>query len=149
MNYTAGEVAKKLGITKDSIRYYEREGLLPPIGRDSSGHRVFSDSDVDWIFLIRCLRDTDMPIFRIKKYVSLVMQGDNESIHKRRNMLLEHSEYIKERIATFQRLQQLIEKKMDFFDEALSFSSSESIDCFDYATEWERFRTTLGGVKHD
>ena len=149
MNYTAGEVAKKLGITKDGLRYYEKEGLLPPIERDSAGHRVFSDSDVDWIFLIRCLRDTDMPIFRIKKYVSLVMRGDDESIHERRNMLLEHDEYIQEKIATFQKLQQLIEKKINFFDEALLSDSPESIRCSDYAAEWERFRTVLGGVKRD
>ena len=149
MSYTAGEMAKKLGITKDSLRYYEKEGLLPPIKRDSSGHRVFSDSDMDWIFLIRCLRDTDMPIFKIKKYVSLVMRGDNASIHERRNMLLEHDAYIKEKIATFQNLQQLIEKKFNFFDETLSSDAAESTRCSDYAAEWERFRATLGGMKHD
>jgi len=63
MSYSAGEVAKKLGLSKDSLRYYEKEGLLPLIERDSSGHRVYSDFDVEWIFLIRCLRDTDMQIF--------------------------------------------------------------------------------------
>ena len=72
MSYTIGELAKKLGITKDSLRYYEKEGLLPHIKRDSSGHRVYSDSDMEWIFLIRCLRDTDMQIYKIKKYVSAI-----------------------------------------------------------------------------
>ena len=73
MSYSAGELAKNLGITKDTLRYYEKEGLLPPIKRDSSGHRVYSESDMEWIFLIRCLRDTDMQIYKIKKYVSLLM----------------------------------------------------------------------------
>jgi len=149
MSYTAGEVASKLGITKDGLRYYEREGLLPPIARDASGHRVFSDSDVDWIFLIRCLRDTDMQIFKIKQYVSLVMRGDCASIQERRNLLLEHEAFMKEKIATFQNLQQLIEKKLRFFDEALSCEHPESIRCTDYAVEWERFRAILGGMKHD
>ena len=148
MSYTAGEVASKLGVTKDSLRYYEKEGLLPPIKRDSSGHRVFSESDVDWIFLIRCLRDTDMQISKIKKYVSQVMRGDRESIYQRRNLLLEHETFMKEKIATFQNLQQLIKKKLDFFDEALSSDNSESIGCMDYAAEWERFRTVLGGIRH-
>ena len=149
MSYTAGEVAKKLGITKDSLRYYEKEGLLPPIERDSSGHRVFSDSDIDWIFLIRCLRDTDMQIFKIRQYVSLVMRGDYDSIQERRNLLLEHEALMKEKIAAFQNLQQLIEKKLDFLGEALASDCPESIRCMDYAAEWERFRAALGGVKHD
>lgn len=101
MDYSTGEVAKKLGITKDSLRYYEKEGLLPPIKRDSSGHRAFSESDVEWIFLIRCLRDTDMQISKIKKYVSLLMGSGSESIFERRQILLEHKTFLKEKIITY------------------------------------------------
>ena len=149
MSYTAGEAAKKLGITKDSLRYYEKEGLLPPISRNASGHRVFSDSDIDWIFLIRCLRDTDMPICKIKQYVSLVIRGDNDSIHERRSLLLEHEAFMKEKITTFQNLLKLIEKKKGFLDELLSSGSPDSVRCTAYAEEWERFRTILGGINHD
>lgn len=149
MNYSAGEVAKKLGISKDSLRYYEKEGLLPPIERDSSGHRAFTDSDVEWVFLIRCLRDTDMQIFKIKKYVSLLMSNGEESIHERRKILLEHEEFIKEKIKTYGNLLQLIQKKLDFYNEALTLDDPDSIRCMDYATEWEHFRTILGGIKHD
>lgn len=149
MGYSAGEVANILGLSKDSLRYYEKEGLLPPIERDSSGYRVYSDSDVEWIYLIRCLRDTDMQIFKIKKYVSLLMNSGGESIKERREILLEHESFIKEKIATFTNLLQLIEKKLDFYNEALASDSSGSIHCMDYATEWEHFRTILGGIKHD
>ena len=149
MNYSAGEVAKKLGISKDSLRYYEKEGLLPPIARDSSGHRVFAESDVDWVFLIRCLRETDMPISRIKKYVSLLMNHGVDSIHERRKILLEHKAFIKDKIATYKTLSRLIEKKLDFYDEALSSDHTDSVRCVDYASEWEHFRSILGGIKHD
>ena len=148
MSYTIGELAKKLGITKDSLRYYEKEGLLPPIKRDSSGHRVYSDSDMEWIFLIRCLRDTDMQIYKIKKYVSLLLNSGGESLHERRNLLLEHYSFIKKKVQTYQKLSQLIEKKLDFYNDALS-SDDESVRCMDYATEWEHFRNILGGIEHD
>ena len=68
MYYSAGEAAKRLGLSKDSLRYYEKEGLFPPISRDKSGRRVYSESDIEWIFLICCLRDTQMPKRKIKEY---------------------------------------------------------------------------------
>ena len=149
MGYFVGEVAKKLGLSKDSLRYYEKEGLLPPIERDSSGHRVFSESDVDWVFLIRCLRDTDMKIFKIKKYVSLLMDNGIESINERREILLEHEAFIKEKIAAYKVFMRLIEKKLDFYNEAMNSDNTDSVCCMDYASEWEHFRTILGGVKRD
>lgn len=149
MSYSTGEVAKKLGLTKDSLRYYEKEGLLPPIKRDSSGHRAFSESDVEWIFLIRCLRDTDMQISKIKKYVSLLMDSGGESIFERREILLEHKIFIREKIITYENLLQLIEKKLDFYNEALDSENPADIHCMDYAAEWEHFRTILGDIKHD
>lgn len=149
MKYSVGETAKKLGLSKDSLRYYEKAGLLPEIERDSSGHRAFSDSDIEWIFLIKCLRDTDMPISKIKKYVSLLMNKGGESIHERREILLEHETFIKEKIATYKNLFKLIEKKLDFYNEALKSDAPDSICYMDYATEWEHFKMILGGIKHD
>lgn len=149
MSYTAGEVAAKLGLTKDGLRYYEKEGLLPPIARDESGHRVYSESDIDWVFLIRCLRDTDMPIFKIKQYVSLLMEGGGESIPERQKILKEHEELLIEKVKVSQDLLFLIGKKLEFYENALSFDDPEAIRCMDYATEWEHFKSILGGIKRD
>lgn len=148
MTYTAGEVAKKLGMTKDGLRYYEREGLLPPIKRDKSGHRAYTEGDVEWIFLIRCLRDTDMPIFKIKQYISFLMEGGQNSVPERRAILIEHQTNIIEKLATYQMLLQLIEKKVSFYDEVLDDNNLDA-KCVDYADEWAHFRAILGGIKHD
>lgn len=148
MPYTAGEASKKLGISKDGLRYYEKEGLFPPIERDVSGHRVYTDADIEWIFLIRCLRDTDMPIFKIKQYVSLLMQGGSTSIPERRAILEEHQSYLMEKISIYTMLLQLIKKKIAFYDEALS-SNIQNAKCADYADEWEHFRAILGGIKYE
>ena len=149
MSYTAGEVAAKLGLTKDGLRYYEKEGLLPPIARDGSGHRAYTESDVEWIFLIRCLRDTDMPIFKIKQYVALLIDGGGESIPERRELLKEHEEILIEKIRTSQNLLHLIGKKLEFYDNALNSDNPEAIRCMDYAAEWDHFKSFLGGIKHD
>jgi len=148
MGYTAGEAAKKLGLSKDGLRYYEREGILPPIARSESGHREYSDGDVEWIFLIRCLRDTDMPIHRIKRYVGYLMEG-GESIPERREILADHKTFLEQKMKSYQDLLKLIEKKLAFYDEALASDTPEAIKCIDYATEWAHFRSALEDIVHD
>lgn len=149
MSYTAREVARKLGITKDTLLYYEKEGLLPHIARDKQNRRIYSESDIEWIFLIRCLRDTDMPICKIKQYVSLLKKDTEkpeESVQARREILLEHEAFIKGKIELYQNLLALLGKKITYYDEVLN---SENVKCTDYAEEWEHFRSILGERKHD
>lgn len=145
MLYSAGDAAKRLDVSKDTLRYYEKEGLLPPIQRDKSGHRVYSQADLEWIFLIRCLRDTDMPIVKIKCYVELLKNDGGESIQERRSILLEHQDYLKEKILSYQNLSRLIDKKIEFYDEALNTKKQDMVKCMDYAAEWEHFRMILKG----
>jgi len=149
MSYTTNEVAIKLGLTKDGLYYYEKEGLLPPIARDKSGHRNYSESDVEWIFLIQCLRDTDMPIYKIKRYVSLLMERGGASIPERREILKEHETFLIEKIKVFQTFQKLVEKKLEFFDNVVNSEDPEAIGCMDYAAEWEYVKTIFGGIKVD
>lgn len=149
MNYSSSEVAKKLQMTKDALRYYEREGLLPGIERDALGHRVFSQADVDWIFLIRCLRDTDMPIAKIKAYVSLLKTNDAASLPQRRALLWEHQTFLQQKSARIQILLRLIQKKIAFYDQTLQSSDPLSAQCMDYAAEWEHFRSILGDLAYE
>jgi len=148
MGYTAGEAAQKLGISKDGLRYYEKEGILPPIERNGSGHRNYSQSDIEWIFLIRRLRDTHMPIQSIKHYVGLLMEG-GASIPERRAILAGHRTFLEERMKSYRNLLQLIEKKLAFYDHTLASGGPEEAVCMDYAAEWEHFRLAMGGMKHD
>ena len=90
-----------------------------------------------------------MPIFKIKKYVSLLMDNSEESILERRDFLLEHEALLKEKVSAYKKFLRLIEKKLDFYDDALSSDNPDSVRCMDYAAEWEHFRKVLGGIKHD
>lgn len=66
MRYSIGQVAKKLGLTAHTLRYYDKEGLLPFVRKGSSGARVFEDEDVDWLIIIECLKGTGMQLKDIK-----------------------------------------------------------------------------------
>jgi len=148
MYYTTNEAAKKLKITKDALLYYEKEGLLPLIKRDERNRRIYSEADVEWIFFIRCLRDTDMPICKIKEYICLLKDKGGTSIQERKEILLKHEIYVKEKIMTFQRFMALVEKKISYYDELLQSATPDDIKCTDYATEWEHFRKVLEEQKY-
>ena len=66
MTYTVGEIAKKLNVAPSTLRYYDKEGLLPFVERSVGGIRVFHDEDMDWLELIECMKHTGMPIKEIK-----------------------------------------------------------------------------------
>ncbi|MCL1811277.1 MAG: MerR family transcriptional regulator [Methanomassiliicoccaceae archaeon] len=72
MVYSTVEAGNKLGLSKHTLRYYEKIGLMPEITRDEAGNRLYKDSDISWIYLVRCMRDIDMPVQDIRAYIDLV-----------------------------------------------------------------------------
>ena len=76
---TIAEAAERTGLTTDTLRYYERDGLmLRPIGRSATGHRRYTEDDLGWITMVGCLRATGMPIRDVRRYATLVRDGGNE-----------------------------------------------------------------------
>ena len=73
---TIAEVAQRTGLTRHTLRYYERDGLMLGVGRAGSGHRRYSERDLGWIELITKLRATGMPIREVRRYAELVRAGD-------------------------------------------------------------------------
>lgn len=74
--YSIGEAADRSGLSRDTLRWYERIGLMDYVGRDHSGKRRFSDRDLDWLHLIACLRLTGMPVADMIRYAELVRAGE-------------------------------------------------------------------------
>lgn len=77
MFYTVGEMAKKLNVAPSTLRYYDKEGLLPFVERSSGGIRMFKDSDFEWLSFIECLKKTGMPIKEIKRFIDWCIEGDS------------------------------------------------------------------------
>lgn len=77
MFYTIGEVSKKFNIPTSTLRYYEKEGLLPFIERDKNGIRKFKEENFEWIHTIECLKNTGMPIKDIKNFIDCCIKGDS------------------------------------------------------------------------
>lgn len=98
MTYTVQEVAKKMGLTTYTVRFYHDHGLLPYVKRDENNNRVFDDVDLEWVHLITSLRQTGMPLADIKHYVDLVIQG-NDTVPERYLIMLAQQKRVLEDVA--------------------------------------------------
>ncbi|HAL74990.1 MAG TPA: MerR family transcriptional regulator [Clostridiales bacterium] len=77
MFYTVGEMARQLGVAASTLRYYDKEGLLPYVERSRGGLRMFKDEDMSWLKTIECLKKTGMPIKDIKRFIDCCVEGDS------------------------------------------------------------------------
>ena len=76
MAYTVGEMAKKLGLSASTLRYYDKEGLLPFVERSDGGARLFSERDFGWLKVIECLKRSGLSIKEIKSFTEMAQRGD-------------------------------------------------------------------------
>lgn len=120
---TPAEMAERTGVTIDTLRYYEREDLLKNVARAESGHRRYSEDDVLWVEVLRCLRDTGMSIEQLRHYCELGAQGDHTE-PERHAMLTEHRALVEEQIAERHEALRLIDHKLSFY--AAAQKSEES-----------------------
>ncbi len=91
--YTIKQAGEKTGLSEHTIRYYDKEGLLPQLKRTQSGIRKFSQNDIAWLELICCLKNSGMPIEKIKKFMHLCLNGSKTN-EERKALLEEHRAYI-------------------------------------------------------
>ncbi|MGG0240713.1 MerR family transcriptional regulator [Bacillus rhizoplanae] len=116
--HTIGEVAKMLGISTHTLRYYEKEKIIIPV-RDTGGDRRYNDSHIKWLQFVIKLKETQMPIAKIKKYASLALEGDPTTT-ERLSLLEEHKHSIKEQIRTLKAADEMLEHKIAAYKDFIS-----------------------------
>lgn len=117
MNYSIGEMAQKLGISTSTLRYYDKEGLLPFVKRSEGGIRIFKEEDFRWLHLIDCLKKTGLSIKEIKTYIDLSLTGDS-TISERLQIMQKHRENVVDHIHQLQRMLYLIDYKCWYYETA-------------------------------
>jgi DNA-binding transcriptional MerR regulator len=103
---TITEVCGKFSVSQDTLRYYERIGLIPHVNRNKSGIRDFTEKDCRWVEFIKCMRSAGLPIEVLIEYVGLFQQGD-ETIEARKDLLIEER---KQLIARMEDMKQTLER---------------------------------------
>ena len=115
---TIAEVSKKYELSADTLRYYERIGLVPPVPRNKSGIRDYDEESCQWIELMKCMRAAGVQIEALIEYVALFQQGD-ETIGARKALLIEQRDQLVERMAEMQRSLDRLNDKIERYDQGL------------------------------
>ena len=118
MGYSISKAADKTGLSTFTLRYYEKEGLLPFVERTPSGTRCFKDSDFEWLAMIQCLKNTGMSIKDIKEFVGWCMEGD-ETLEKRLAMFNAQRKEVEARMAEFQSYLDKLDWKIAYYENAI------------------------------
>ncbi len=116
--YTPAEVVEETGFSLDTLRYYEKIGLLEPVERNAAGQRRFSQEDVGWLGTIRCLRDTGMPIAEMLRFAELVRAGDH-TIADRIALLEEHDRRVEAQIGNLIERKRYVSDKISYYRSVL------------------------------
>jgi len=122
--YSPSEAARRSGFSLDTLRYYEKIGLLSDVDRTSGGRRVFSDDDLGWLDLIRCLRETGMPIAQVCRYAELCRVGD-QTAHERMELLQRHSVTVEQQMELLQRQYEHLREKIRYYETLTSTASTQ------------------------
>ena len=124
---TIAEVAERTGLTRHTLRYYERDGLMLGVGRAGSGHRRYSELDLGWIELITKLRATGMPVREVRRYAELVRAGDGNE-DERLALLRAHRERVRAQLEAMAAYLDAIDMKIGYYADAIH--SCESPDSY-------------------
>jgi len=118
MGYSISKAADKTGLSTYTLRYYEKEGLLPFVERTPSGTRCFKDSDFEWLAMIQCLKNTGMSIKDIKEFVGWCMEGDG-TLEKRLAMFNAQRKEVEARMTEFQSYLEKLDWKIAYYENAI------------------------------
>ena len=112
------EVSERYGLSADTLRYYERVRLIPPVNRNGSGIRDYSELDIRRVEFIKCMRSAGLPIEVLIDYMGLVQQGD-QTIQARKEILKEQRDLVVERIRDMQKTLDLLNHKIQVYEDAI------------------------------
>lgn len=118
MTYSIGEVSKMLNLTIYTLRYYDKEGLMPFVERTPSGTRLFKESDMESLKIIECLKSSGMPIKNIRYFIEWCSQGDC-TLQQRYEMFIERKAVVEAQMEELKKIMEVIDYKCWYYKTAL------------------------------
>ncbi|MFN2146254.1 MAG: MerR family transcriptional regulator [Anaerolineales bacterium] len=118
------KVSEKFDISPDTLRYYERVGLIPSVNRTESGIRDFNQTDVEWVEFIKCMRSAGLTIEVLTEYVELVQQGDHTNA-ARKQILIDQRDELVRKMEEMQKTLDLLNYKIEVYEERLMKKEKE------------------------
>ena len=139
MVYTVGEMAKKLDVPASTLRYYDKEGLLPFVERSSGGIRMFQESDFEWLQVIGCMKKAGMSIRDIRQYIELALRGD-DTIDTRLKMFTHQRDVLLAQMEEMRHTLETVEYKCWYYETAKEAGTVNAPQKMELSEVPERFR---------
>ena len=121
---TIREVSERYGLSADTLRYYERVGLIPPVPRTRGGARDYDEASLSWVELIKCMRAAGVGIEALTEYCRLFQQGE-ETLGARKALLVEQRRQLLERMEDMQRSLDRLNEKIEHYEQGLAQKERE------------------------
>ena len=128
------EVSEQFGMSVDTLRYYERVGLIPPVNRTESGIRDYNELDLRRVDFIKCMRSAGLPVEVLIEYVALVQQGDS-TIEARKEILKEQRALLAARMEEMQKTLGILDHKLEVYEKAVLTKEKKIVEAEDQALE--------------
>lgn len=128
--YAPADAARRSGFSIDTLRYYEKIGLVRGVRRDAAGRRLYDDADLDWLGVLRCLRDTGMPIADMRRYATLALATGADAdatVPERLALLEEHAEHVTSTLELLHRQQQHLAEKIAFYRDLVRLAGQDPV----------------------
>ncbi len=150
MAYTVGEMAKKLGTSASTLRYYDKEGLLPFVERSDGGARLFSEKDFGWLKVIECLKRSGLSIKEIKSFTEMAQRGD-ASLAERLALFTARRAAVRGMIEDLRETLAVLDFKCWYYGQAVSDGTEEHVRSMTMAEVPEKYRAVREkmGSLHD
>ncbi|MDO4667734.1 MAG: MerR family transcriptional regulator [Streptococcus sp.] len=126
MTYSIGEIAKKFNLSVSTLRYYDKEGLIPNLEKSKSGIRIFNDFSISSLVTVECLKRSDMPLKDIKQFIEWCKEGD-ATLEKRRDMFLERRLLVEQQIQKLNKTLDYINHKCQYYEKAVNDGSEKNV----------------------
>ncbi len=126
MLYTVGEMAKVIGVPASTLRYYDKEGILPFVGRSNGGIRMFMDKDYEWLKVVECLKKSGLSIKEIKAFTEMIDRGD-DSLHERLELFRSRRDSVKKQMEEMKETLDFLEFKCWYYEEAIEDGTENKV----------------------
>ncbi|EAC7897280.1 MerR family transcriptional regulator [Listeria monocytogenes] len=133
------QAADMFGLTVDTLRYYERVGVIPPVHRNESGYRDYKTSDLNWVYLVKNLRNTGLSVESLIEFATLAQLRETQNVEAaQKQVLVDQLKELDEKLAEMKKVRELLVYKIDSYDSHIAQFKAGELNADNVEKLWER-----------
>ncbi|EAE6207867.1 MerR family transcriptional regulator [Listeria innocua] len=133
------QAAEMFGLTVDTLRYYERVGVIPPVHRNESGYRDYKTSDLNWVYLVKSLRNAGLSVESLIEFATLAQLRETENVEAaQKQVLIDQLKELDEKLAEMKQVRDLLVYKIDTYDSHITQFKTGELTADNVEKLWER-----------